>query len=101
MKRSSALTRLIWDFYRENTQELQQLQLLQHCEVFRFWGRMYLRAQTPAMAARLEELVPLIEAPVEQLRLANRIKVLIGRKPVAIFDVGVGAPSTVVQERLP
>jgi hypothetical protein len=100
MPRTSQLTRLLWDFYREDPEELRQLKILQQCSVFRFWGRLYVRCQTHATAERLQKVVALIEVPVAQLRLAKRIKILVGRQPVALFDVSLDRFNPEMQERL-
>ena len=65
MTRPSQLTQLLWDFYRENPEELQQLKILQQCQVFRFWGSFCIRVQTPTMAQRIHDIVPILEAPIQ------------------------------------
>ncbi|MBO9998629.1 MAG: hypothetical protein J7641_06405 [Cyanobacteria bacterium SID2] len=100
MKRPSQLTRLVWDFYRENPVELKQLEVLRQCRVFRFWGVFYIRCQTSAVARHVIESEPEIEIPIQQLRLSKKIKVLVGRKSVATFVVGVDRSNSEVRERL-
>ncbi|WP_159789706.1 hypothetical protein [Sodalinema gerasimenkoae] len=98
MKRPSQLTQLLWDFYRENPEELQQLKILQQCQVFRFWGAFCIRVQTPAMAQRIHDLIPVVEAPIEALRLAKQVKILVGRRLVASYLVGTDCQDSPVRE---
>lgn len=98
MKRPSQLTQLLWDFYREDPQELQQLKILGNCQVFRFWGSFCIRVQTPAMAQRLQDLMTLIETPIQTLRLAKRVKVLVGRRVVASYGLGAEYEDSAVHQ---
>ncbi len=98
MKRPNQLTQLLWDFYREDPQELQQLKLLGNCQVFRFWGSFCIRVQTPAMAQRIQDVIPLIEAPIQALRLAKRVKVLVGRRVVASYGLEAESEDSAVHQ---
>ncbi len=98
MKRPSQLTQLLWDFYRENPEELQQLKILQDCQVFRFWGAFCIRVQTPAMAQRIHDLVTVIETPIQALRLAKQVRILVGRRLVASYLVGTDCQDSPVRE---
>ena len=74
MNRATQLTRLIWDFYRENQKELQRLKPLANCQVYRRWGVLHIRCFTQDIAEAIVAEYTLIEAPVAQLRLAKKIK---------------------------
>ncbi|MGC9504551.1 hypothetical protein [Baaleninema sp.] len=100
MKRPSQLVRLLWDFYREDLTELKQLKILQHCNVFRFWGILYIRCQTPSTAELVMAAEPLIQIPVQELRLSKKIRVLIGRKAIATFEVVGNRSNSEIHERL-
>ncbi len=87
MKQPSQLTRLIWDFYRENQQELEQLQLLRNCKVFRRWGVLHIQCLTQEMGEAITEVYSLIREPVSQMRLAPKIKISVKNITVAVFCV--------------
>ncbi|VXD15468.1 conserved hypothetical protein [Planktothrix serta PCC 8927] len=87
MKQPSQLTRLIWDFYRENQQELDQLQLLRNCKVFRRWGVLHIQCLTQEMGEAIAEVYSLIREPVSQMRLAPKIKISVKNITVAVFCV--------------
>lgn len=88
MRRYSQLTRLIWDFYRENQRELQQLHVLGRCQVFRRWGVLHIRCWDRELAEAAIGLRWLIEEPVAKLRLAQKISISVDRDCVALFRVG-------------
>ncbi|MDY6938870.1 MAG: hypothetical protein SWY16_14500 [Cyanobacteriota bacterium] len=94
MKRPSQLIRLIFDFYRENPSELVQLEPLKDAQVFRRWGVWYIRARDLPQAEALLDIRPLLEDPILQLRLARKIKILVGRELFARFAVGSDEPIT-------
>lgn len=87
MNRPSQLTQLIWDFYRENQPELKQLKLLAKCKVFRRWGVFYIRCFQPEVASHVVKAIPVLEEPIAQLRLAQKIKILVDHETVAVFQV--------------
>lgn len=90
MKRPSQLTRLIWDFYRENQGELRSLLPLARCQVFRRWGVLHIRCLNREMAEAIAKAYALIREPVIQLRLAHTIKIQVDQRSVAVVDVPSG-----------
>ncbi len=88
MNKSKQLTQLILSFYRENTQSLQQLQLLIECQLFRRWRVFYIRCGNQATADAITAAYPILREPIAQLRLAKKIAILVGRIEVAVFPVG-------------
>ena len=87
MKTPSRLTRLIWDFYRENQEELNQLRLLGQCKVFRRWGVLHIQCSTPEMGEAVIQAYNLIKQPISQMRLAPKIKISVKNTEIAIFYV--------------
>lgn len=87
MNKPSVLTRLIWDFYRENQEELNQLRLLGECKLFRRWGVLHIQCLTPEMGDAVIELYNLIKEPISQMRLAPKIKISVKNTEIAIFYV--------------
>ena len=90
MKRPSQLTRLIWDFYRENQRELRYLLPLARCQVFRRWGVLHIRCLNRDMAEKISKVYSLIREPVIQLRLAHTIKIQVAQRSIAVVDVPSG-----------
>ena len=87
MNRNSRLARLILSFYREDPQQLQQLELLRTCNVFRRWGVLYIRSQNPKTAATLADACEMIAQPVARLRLAKKIMISTNNTSVAVFPI--------------
>jgi len=76
MNRNSQLARLILNFYREEPQQLRQLEPLRTCKVFRRWGVLYIRCHNRETAAALADACQAIAEPIARLRLAKKITVL-------------------------
>ena len=87
MKRPNQLTRLIWDFWRENTQELQQLKPMAECKVFRWWGVLHIRCFNREIAEEIVAAYDLLEQPIIQLRLAKKIKIWVNKNLFAVLPV--------------
>lgn len=87
MNRICQLAQLILDFYRENPQQLQQLEALRTCKVFRRWSVLYIRCNNQAGAAALMNVGLLLAEPVARLRLAKKIIILSNNTSVAVFPV--------------
>lgn len=87
MKKPNQLTQLIWSFYRENPSELKHLKSLGQCQVRRRWGSLQVHCQDSSSAEVIATHHALLEAPVAQLRLAQRIKIFVNKSLVAAFKV--------------
>lgn len=77
MKRYPQITRLIWNYYREDQSESQQLKILGNCKVNRRWGTLRINCHDSEVASAIYDLIPLLELPIIKLRLAKRIKILV------------------------
>jgi len=88
MRRYQQLTRLIWNYYRENKSESQRLRILGNCKVNRRWGDFRINCPNIEMAETVSDLIPLLELPIIKLRLAKRIKVLIEGELFSLVTVG-------------
>jgi hypothetical protein len=88
MKRYPQLTRLIWNYYRENISESQQLKILGNCKVNRRWGDFRVHCPNVEIAESISDLIPLLELPMIKLRLAKRIKILIEGDLFYVASVG-------------
>ena len=87
MNRSKQLTQLICDFWREETEELKQLTVLEECKVSRWWGVLHIHCSQRESAQKIMAVEPLIEQPVRELRLANQVKIWVNNKLFTIFRV--------------
>ncbi len=85
----SQLTRLIFDFYREDPEELMALRSLGQCKLSRWWGAFRINCNDPETASNLIDAIDLLREPILQLRLAQNIKVMVNGKPVANFPVHI------------
>ncbi|MGF1515217.1 MAG: hypothetical protein ACFB5Z_16175 [Elainellaceae cyanobacterium] len=83
----SQLTRLIFDFYREEPAELRQLQVLQSCRLSRWWGTLRISCPSRDVANAVAELSPLLCEPISQLRLAQEIKLIVNGSVVTALAV--------------
>ncbi len=87
MKKASQLTLLIWDFWREDRRELRKLIPLANCKVSRWWGVLHIKCSDKETARSIMAAEQLIEQPLIQLRLANKVKIWIDNNLVAVFSV--------------
>jgi hypothetical protein len=87
MNRPKQLTQLIFSYYREDPEPLQQLQLLMKCQVFRRWKVFYIRCHNQETANALTKAYLLLREPIAQLRLAKQIAILVGKTPVAVLPI--------------
>lgn len=85
----SQLTRLIFDFYREDPAELTRLQGLKSSKLSRWWGVFRINCRDAQTATEIMEAVDLLRQPIEQLRLARDIRILVRGKAIATFPVTV------------
>ncbi|NJK37479.1 MAG: hypothetical protein HC835_04545 [Oscillatoriales cyanobacterium RM2_1_1] len=93
MKKPSQLIRLIWDFYRENQEELQQLKSLEKCKVFRRWGILHIQCMNQDLAESISRKRGLLREPVSQMRLAQKIKISVRDTTILVFSVD---PDTII-----
>lgn len=87
MNRICQLAQLILDFYREEPQQLRELEALRICKVFRRWGKLYIRCPDQASAAAIMNAGMAIAEPVARLRLSKKITVLLNNSTVAVLPV--------------
>lgn len=81
------LNRLILDFYREDPNELRQLQALHHCRISRRWGVLRINCRTLESVNRIVAAASLIKAPIAQLRIAQQIDIYFHRDRVATMPI--------------
>lgn len=89
MNRYSQLTRLVFDFYRENPKELRALRGLASSKVSRWWGVFRINCHDSQAASDLIDAIDLLREPITQLRLAQQVKVMVHGKSIATFPVQV------------
>jgi len=77
MNLPAQLTHLILSFYRENPYELQQLQLLHTCKLSRRWGILRIECDEQQIANRIVGAIAALREPLNQLRLAHQISILV------------------------
>ncbi|MGF1489720.1 MAG: hypothetical protein ACFBSE_21755 [Prochloraceae cyanobacterium] len=87
MKKANQLTQLIWDFWREDTKELQKLAPIAECKVSRWWGVLHIRCLETETALKIVAAESLIEQPAIALRLANKIKIWVNKNLLAAFTI--------------
>lgn len=85
----SQLTRLIFDFYRENSEELLALRGLGKCKLSRWWGTFRINCKDSQTASELIEAIDLLREPIAQLRLAQSVRIMVNGKAIANFPVQV------------
>lgn len=73
----SQLTHLILSFYREDPSELEQLQPLKSCKLSRRWGVLRIDCSDRQCAEALVKAGAILGEPIAQLRLAQRINILV------------------------
>jgi hypothetical protein len=73
----SQLTHLILSFYREEPAQLERLQPLGNCKLSRWWGTLRVDCPNYQTAEALLKAGELLREPIAQLRLAQRINILV------------------------
>lgn len=76
MKWYGQLTRLILDYYREDRPQLEKIQALRKCRVFRRWGVLRIDCRDRQTAELLTAAASIIKEPIAQLRIAHQINIL-------------------------
>jgi hypothetical protein len=84
----SQLTQLILSFYREDHAQFEMLRPLRKCKVSRRWGTLKIDCESYETARTLIYGIDLLRDPVNQLRLAQQIKIIVNGKLVEAFPVG-------------
>lgn len=84
----SQLTKLIFDFYREDPLQLQQLRTLRSCKLSRRWGILRISCRDRATAEALTTAGEVLSEPIAQLRLAREIRLFTDGMLVATLTVG-------------
>lgn len=87
MNWNSQLTKLIFDFYRENPEEASQIQGLKRCKLSRRWGVLRIQCHNPAIAQSLAAASDILLEPVAQLRLAKEVRLISDRLLIAALPV--------------
>ncbi|HHP7243420.1 MAG TPA: hypothetical protein ACFE0H_01905 [Elainellaceae cyanobacterium] len=85
----SQLTRLILDFYREDPLECQQIRALPSCRLSRWWGVLRINCRDRETAESLVAAAAILREPIAQLRLAQRIKILVNGSLFRVLPVNV------------
>lgn len=88
-KKTSQLTQLIWDYYRENWSDLERLRCLGRCEVFRRWGVLHIRCHHSRDLDAVVRSRSLIAIPLAKLRIVQKVKIYQKRAEVIAFAIGV------------
>jgi ribosomal protein L36 len=83
----SQLTKLIFDYYREDPSELKKLQALNACKLSRRWGVMRIICRDLATAQALTAADEILLEPIAQLRLAKEVRILSDRILIATLPV--------------
>jgi hypothetical protein len=88
MNWNSQLTNLIFDFYREDPEQLQKIQVLKQCKLSRRWGVLRIRCKDFTAAQSLAAVSDILIEPIAQLRIAREVRlmsnrILIGALPVS------------------
>jgi hypothetical protein len=73
----SQLTQLILSFYREDARQLEQVSAIKYCKLSRRWGVLRVDCQDHLTAEAIAQSIETLKEPVAQLRLAQRINVLV------------------------
>lgn len=87
MNWNSQLTKLIFDFYREDPEEARQIQELKRCKLSRRWGVLRIQCPNSAIAQSLAAASDILLEPVAQLRLAKEVRLISDRLLIAVLPV--------------
>jgi hypothetical protein len=88
MKKLPQLTHLIFNYYRENPEELKALQHLALCKLSRRWGTFIIACPTPDVFMEILGVQNILREPLVQLRLARKVRLSIdNRSKVETFSI--------------
>jgi hypothetical protein len=88
MKKLPQLTHLIFNYYRENPEELKALQPLTLCKLSRRWGTFIITCPNPDVLAAISDAQDILRQPLMQLRLAKKVRLGINnRSRVETFSI--------------
>jgi hypothetical protein len=79
----------IWSFYREDPELARRLDPLLACRLSRGWGSLRIDCRDLAHREVVSALVPLLRPPLEALRLAREIRLLVAGLEPLVFPVCV------------
>jgi hypothetical protein len=77
MKKFPQLTHLIFNYYREDLEELRALQPLLYCSLSRRWGTFIITCPNQETYAALLRVQDILGAPLSKLRLAKKVRLSI------------------------
>lgn len=89
----SQLTRLIFDFYREDPAQLAQLRQLESCKLSRRSGVLRVDCRDFPTADAIVAAGALLKEPIAQLRLAHQINIMVKGSLLAALPVDVSKSS--------
>ncbi len=92
MPGSQQLSQLILSYFREEPELVTRLQVLDRCQLGRFWFTLRIDCPERAIADQVCGLIAAICEPIGLLRLARRVRVRCVDGPVRTF---------IVQDQLP
>jgi hypothetical protein len=88
MKKLPQLTHLIFNYYRENPEELRALQPLVLCKLSRRWGTFIITCPNSEVLAAISDAQDILREPLMQLRLAKKVRLGINnRSRVETFSI--------------
>jgi hypothetical protein len=88
MKKLPQLTHLIFNYFRENPEELKALQPLMCCKLSRRWGTFIVDCPTLEVFTAISGVQAILREPLMQLRLAKKVRLSIDhRSKVETFSI--------------
>jgi hypothetical protein len=99
MKKLQQLTHLIFNYYRENPEELKALQPLLLCKLSRRWGTFVVACPNPDLFMAVSGVQDILSEPLMQLRLAKKVRLSIdNRSKIETFSIAPVKGTTWEQE---
>jgi hypothetical protein len=88
MKKLPQLTHLIFNYFRENPEELKALQPLALCKLYRRWGTFIIDCPNLEVFTAISDVQNILREPLVQLRLAKKVRLSIDhRSKVETFPI--------------
>ena len=83
------LLRAVLSFYREEADDLARLEPLLSCRLSRGWSALRIDCSDRLHLEQINELVPLLRAPLDALQLVRQIRLMAPGVPDRIYPVRV------------
>ena len=100
MPKLSQLAHLVFNYYRENSQEYQALEPLLLCELSRWWGTLTVTCPDPEIYSLVLKVQETLKEPIQQMRVAKRVRIHVANQTESQILLITPAPGQTLEQEL-